>query len=168
MRKLLLLIPMMALMVRFDLWAEPSPEPVRASPAFEVQIMEHKAEECEIELEVESMEFDKGFDLLCRCIEAESGNQSFLGKRLCTDVVLNRVASPDFPDGIEGVINQANQFSVVSNGMIDQVIPTEETIEAVLTEMNEQIDTEILYFQAGGFSQFGEPAYRVDDHYFSK
>ena len=83
-------------------------------------------------------------------------------------MILNRVASEAFPDGIEAVINQEYQFSVVSNGMIDQVIPTEETIEAVIMEMNGRIDEEIIYFQAGGFSQFGEPAYQVDKHYFSK
>ena len=148
-------------------WAEPSPEPVRASPAFYVQI-EQKAEENEIELEVESMTYDRQMDLFFRCVEAESGNQPELGKRLVADVILNRVASPDFPDGIEAVITQENQFKVVSNGAIDRAVPSEETITAVLTELNGRIDTDIIYFQAGSYPAYGTPAYQVDAHYFSK
>ncbi len=148
-------------------WAEPLPQPVQHEAAFEVQIMKAKPE---IELEVEKLEekFDKQIDLLCRCVEAESGNQSLLGKRLVCDVILNRVASEAFPDGIEDVINQPGQFGVVANGSINTVVPSEETIAAVMTELNERIDTEVLYFQTGGYSKFGTPFDKVGDHYFSK
>ena len=148
-------------------WAEPLPEPVQHEAAFEVQIM--KAEP-EIELEVETMTegFDKQIDLLARCVEAEAGNQSLLGKRLVCDVILNRVSSEAFPDGIEAVINQPGQFGVVSNGAIDKAVPSEETIQAVMTELNERIDDGVLYFQTGGYSKFGTPFDKVGDHYFSK
>lgn len=171
MKKLLfLMIPIFGAYLTINgLWAEPSPEPVRASPAFTVEIG-HKAEANEIELEVESMTegFDKQIDLLARCVEAEAGNQSLLGKRLVVDVILNRVASPDFPDGIEAVINQPGQFGVVSNGAIDKAVPSEETIQAVTRELNERIDTEVLYFQTSNYSKFGTPFDKVGDHYFSK
>ena len=160
-------IPLFLLICKHDLWAEPKPDKI--NPAFYVFISE-KAAEPEITLEVETMTegFDKQIDLLARCVEAEAGNQSLLGKRLVVDVILNRVSSEAFPDGIEGVITQPGQFAVVANGSINEVIPSEETMQAVLTEMNGRIDEEIIHFQAGGFSQFGEPAYQVDKHYFSK
>ena len=164
-RLFLLTIPIMALMVRYDLWAEPEPPKVKACT------VEIAKTEPQIELEVETLEndsFDRQIDLLCRCVQAEAGNQSALGKRLVCDVILNRVASETFPDGIEDVIYQDGQFGVVSNGSIDNAEPTAETVEAVLTEMNGRIDTEILYFQTGGYSQYGEKAYQVDKHYFSK
>ena len=166
-RTVILLTVMAYGMCRYDLWAEPKPEEI--NPAFYVFISE-KAAEPEITLEVETMTegFDKQIDLLCRCVEAESGNQSVLGKRLVCDVILNRVASEAFPDGIEDVINQPGQFGVVSNGAIEKAVPSEETITAVLTELNERIDDGVLYFQTGGYSKFGTPFDKVEDHYFSK
>ena len=160
-------IPLFLLICKHDLWAEPKPDKI--NPAFYVFISE-KAAEPEITLEVETMTegFDKQIDLLCRCVEAESGNQSVLGKRLVCDVILNRVSSEAFPDGIEDVINQPGQFGVVSNGSIGKAVPSEETITAVLTELNGRIDTEIIYFQAGSYPAYGTPAYQVDAHYFSK
>ena len=148
-------------------WAEPLPEPVQHEAAFQIEI---KRAEPEITLEVETMTegFDKQIDLLARCVEAEAGNQSVLGKRLVCDVILNRVASEAFPDGLEAVINQEGQFGVVSNGAIDKAVPSEETIAAVLTELNERIDSEVLYFQTGSYSKFGEPYEKVGDHFFSK
>ncbi len=154
-------------MCRYDLWAEPRPEEI--NPAFYVFISE-KAAEPEITLEVETMTegFDKQIDLLCRCVEAEAGNQSILGKRLVCDVILNRVNSEAFPDGIEDVINQPGQFGVVANGSINTVVPSEETIAAVLTELNERIDSEIIYFQTKGYSEYGTPVTQVEAHFFSK
>ena len=47
-------------------------------------------------------------------------------------VVLNRVWSDKFPDSIEEVIYQKNQFSPVSNGRFDKVEPDEDCWEALL------------------------------------
>lgn len=169
-RALLITIPLMGILVANGWWAEPDPS---RETAFQVSINHKAAGEPEITLEVETLEekedgFDKAIDLMARCIEAEAGNQSSLGKRLVADVILNRVQSEAFPDSIEGVITQPGQFGVVANGSINEVTSSEETMQAVLTEMNGRIDEEIIYFQAGRFSQFGEPAYQVDKHYFSK
>lgn len=53
---------------------------------------------------------------LSRVITAESGNQPLEGKMAVGNVVMNRVASPIFPDTIEGVLAQKNQFSTYKNG----------------------------------------------------
>ena len=48
---------------------------------------------------------------LSRIINAESGNQPLEGKIAVGNVVLNRVASPRFPDTVYEVIFQRNQFT---------------------------------------------------------
>ena len=53
---------------------------------------------------------------LSRIIYAESGNQSLEGKVAVGNVVLNRVASPQFPNSVYSVIFQRNQFTPASNG----------------------------------------------------
>lgn len=49
-------------------------------------------------------------DLLSRVIGHESGNQPLLGKIAVGNVILNRVASPSFPDTVYDVVYQKNQF----------------------------------------------------------
>lgn len=105
-------------------------------------------------------------NLLYRCVEAEAGNQSDEGKRLVADVILNRVKSEDFPDTIEGVISQKNQFSVWANGSIDRVTPSESTIAAVKEEFKKQLNYDVLFFNAIGY-MYGEPWKKVGAHYFS-
>ena len=49
-------------------------------------------------------------DLLSRLIYAESGNQPLEGKIAVGNVILNRVASPSFPNTVAEVLSQPNQF----------------------------------------------------------
>lgn len=99
------------------------------------------------------------------CIEAEAGNQSELVKRLCTDVIINRMHDPDWADTIRGVITEPHQFSVWSNGSLMKAVPTEETIEAVNKEIEKQISSDIVYFNSIGFIH-GEKWEQVGDMYF--
>lgn len=59
-------------------------------------------------------------DLLARLVEAEANGESYAGKVAVAYVVLNRVDSDGFPDSITEVINQAGQFTPVSNGSINK------------------------------------------------
>ena len=104
--------------------------------------------------------------ILARCVEAEAGNQDILGKRLVVDVILNRVDSPLFPDDIVSVIYQDSQFSVVDNGMIDIVEPSETTLEAINLELEHRTDSTVLYFCTGGFHSWCTPDYQHGAHYF--
>ena len=106
-------------------------------------------------------------ELLAMCVEAEAGNQGDLGKRLVVDVVLNRVDDPDYPDTIDAVIMQKNQFSVVGDGRIWQMIPAESTYAAVRAELEHRTNYEVLFFTAEGFSKYGTDWQKVGDHYFS-
>ena len=104
--------------------------------------------------------------LIYYCIEAEAGNQSELVKRLCVDVIINRMHDESWPGTIYGVITEENQFSVWSSGALLEAIPTEETIAAVNMEFEKQISNDIVYFNSIGFIH-GAKWEKVGDMYFA-
>ncbi|MBO0962200.1 cell wall hydrolase [Neobacillus sp. MM2021_6] len=63
-------------------------------------------------------------DLMARLVHAEAVGEPYAGKVAVATVILNRVASSEFPNSISGVINQiANghyAFTPVENGQINQ------------------------------------------------
>lgn len=126
-----------------------------------VDMMEETPDDLEVELWTDSLEY-----LAC-CVEAEAGNQSELGKRLVCDTVLNRFGSGEY-ETLYDVINEDNQYSVVSNGSILNVTPSEETYRIVAEELDNRTNTEVLYFRTGQYHTFGTPLFKEDDHYFSK
>ena len=87
---------------------------------------------------------------LARIISAESQGEPLEGKLAVGTVVLNRVASPDFPDTIYGVIFDTKwgvQFTPVANGTIYQE-PTPESVEAAkLVLEGARAAGNSLYFQ---------------------
>jgi N-acetylmuramoyl-L-alanine amidase len=106
-------------------------------------------------------------ELLAACVEAEAGNQGLEGKRLVADVILNRVEDPDFPDTIEGVITQPYAFTSYWNGMVSSVSISDETFQAVSMELEERSNTELLFFTAYAYGEYGTPCFQKGDHYFS-
>ena len=113
---------------------------------------------------------DEELELMAAIVHAEAGNQDLTGKRLVADVVLNRVNDEAFPDTVEDVIYQKNQFSPVANGSLAKAYDhlTPDDYEAVRLELGERLDYEIIYFTAGHYTRYGVPAYQHGDHYFSK
>lgn len=67
---------------------------------------------------------------LSRVIYRESGNQSLEGQMAVGNVVLNRVADPAFPDTVEGVLAQKNQFSTYKSGVLRKTEPSATSIIA--------------------------------------
>ena len=67
---------------------------------------------------------------LSRLIYAESGNQPLEGQMAVGNVVLNRVASPIYPNTIEGVLAQKNQFSTYQSGSLAKRTPNESSVIA--------------------------------------
>ena len=57
--------------------------------------------------------------MLAKCIHAEARGEPYVGKVAVGAVILNRVASPDFPDTIYGVIYQPWAFTAVHDGQIN-------------------------------------------------
>lgn len=111
---------------------------------------------------------EEEFELFQRVVFAEAGNQGFKGKQLVADVILNRLASEQFPDTLEGVLLQENQFACVTTGAIYCYALDEESKQAIITElMLERQNEEILFFRTEKFSEYGTPAFQYGDHYFS-
>ena len=69
--------------------------------------------------------------LLAKIAMAEAEGEDTEGKAYVIMVVLNRMLSDEFPDTIEGVIFQDNQFNPVSNGRFDSVEPNDDCWSAL-------------------------------------
>ena len=87
---------------------------------------------------------------LSRIICAESGAESMSGQIAVGNVILNRVESSQYPDTVEGVVFDTKygvQFQPVSNGRINSVKVTAETIRCVDRALDgEDYSNGALYF----------------------
>jgi len=141
----------------------PTPTP---TPPIQLHII-HNNDEVVTEPEINEDELK----MLAQLIQAEAGNQSYIGKVLVADVVLNRVESPKFKDQntIEEVIFAPGQFSVVRNGGFKKAESQicEECYRAAKSEMTCSVryNEGVLYFGTGKFN--GKDFFKEDDHWFS-
>lgn len=124
---------------------------------------------------IASMDWDEDDSyMLCKIAMAEAESEGVEGKALVMLVVLNRVWSEEFPDTIEEVIFQKNQFSPVANGRYDEVEPDKECYEALemiqFEHWNESQDA--LYFESKSDSKWHsenlEFLFKYGRHYFYK
>lgn len=73
--------------------------------------------------------------LLARFLDAAVGGPEVSGElRLCTgEVVLNRVASPEFPDTLEGVLSERSMFPLSQRPeALEGRMPSQESVQAAL------------------------------------
>lgn len=107
-------------------------------------------------------------ELLAQLVHAEAGNQSFEGKCLVAEVVLNRVESPDFPDTITEVIFQDGQFSVAYNGRLEKAAWSvdEEDFEAVSYAIEFHEHKNLLYFNCNTQVAGTGKLFKVGGHWF--
>lgn len=90
---------------------------------------------------------DEDYQVLLRIVQAEAGICDPKGKILVADVIINRVLSGKFPDSVKAVVYQPSQFQPVSNGTINTVKVTAETIECVDRALaGEDYSNGALYF----------------------
>jgi len=93
---------------------------------------------------------------LARIICAESGAEPMEGQIAVGNVVLNRVASREFPDTIPGVIFDrvdAVQFEPVENGTVYDS-PAESSVEAAMRVLDgEEAVEDVMYFYAPALSR---------------
>ncbi len=86
---------------------------------------------------------------LARIIEAEAGAEPFLGKIAVGEVVLNRVASEEFPDTIYSVIfdnEHGVQFTPTVNGAIEKEPDKDSIVAAKLVLDGARVGKNLLYF----------------------
>ena len=111
-------------------------------------------------------------DILLKVSMAEAEGESTEGKALVMRVVLNRVANDEFPDSIEEVVMEENQFSVTrEDGRFYTVVPSEDchlALEMVLHGWDESQGA--LYFEsenkAGWHSRNLEYLFPLGGHRF--
>ena len=106
-------------------------------------------------LEDEKSWNNKDSDILLKIAMAEAEGEGTEGKALVMKVVLNRVASKDFPDSVEGFVFQSGQFEpVLDDGRYWNVEPDAECYKALyMVQCENWDDTEgALYFSRTGSS----------------
>lgn len=74
---------------------------------------------------------EEEYNILLHIVAAEAGGCDVYGQILVANVIFNRVNNNRFPDTIEEVVFQKNQFSPVTGGMLWKVEVTDKTVEAV-------------------------------------
>ena len=108
--------------------------------------------------------------LLTGMAYAEAGNQPDEGIKAVISVALNRKDDPDFPDTIEKVITQKNQFTTYKNGSIDSEIQEgiPKNIETIAKqELKSKSYPSLYYFSATNYHEYGKPWDTIGDHYFN-
>lgn len=112
---------------------------------------------------------DAEFDLLCRCVQAEAGNQSHYGKQLVVDVILNRADLSG--QTITDVITAPRQFSSYTDGGMEKARGhvSEDTIQAVNEELESRANYEVIAFRRDKFHDNSnwKDWEKVEEHYFS-
>lgn len=111
--------------------------------------------------------------ILARIAMAEAEGEDTEGKALVILVVLNRVWDDSFPDTIEEVVMQDNQFSPVANGRYDRVEPDGDCWDALELVMNGWDESEgALYFESRSLSTWHQRnlkyLFKHGNHYFYK
>lgn len=74
---------------------------------------------------------EEEYNILTHIVAAEAGNCDVYGQILVANVVFNRMDDKHFPDTVEKVVFQKNQFSPAMRGTIWKANVSETTIEAV-------------------------------------
>lgn len=106
-------------------------------------------------------------DLIAIVTMAEAEGECEEGKRLVIDTILNRVDHDRFPNTVKEVIYQKNQFSSMWNGRVDRCYIQDSIVELVKEELEERHNSDVIFFNAGGYSAYGTPLFQVENHYFS-
>ena len=110
-------------------------------------------------------------DTLCRIVMLESGGESDLGQQAVTEVILNRVVHPYYPNDVLNVLSHVDcgyvQFSTWKNRNSKKATPSQQVKENVLLVLSGQ--TNILPYETVYFSR--KPVNKriqahIGDHYF--
>jgi uncharacterized protein YraI len=75
-------------------------------------------------------------DIFRRTVMAESGGEPYAGQAAVAAVILNRIASPNFPNTMHGVIFQPYQFTPATTGQIWNVTPSQSVKDACQAALN--------------------------------
>ena len=98
---------------------------------------------------------------------AESEGEPEYGQRLVIDTILNRLDDSRFPNAIETIIYDTNQFDIFNNGRFNNAEPTERIYKLIREEKTHRTNSQVLYFNSIGFNDWSRPLEQFGGHYFS-
>ena len=101
-------------------------------------------------------------ELVAQVTMAEAEGEPEEAQRLVIDTILNRVDSDRFPDTVEKVVYGKNQFSVMWRCSVK-----EKFVDMVEEELLERTNSDVLYFRASYYHDFGRPVVAYGNSYFS-
>ena len=109
-----------------------------------------------------SLTFEE-MDLLESIAMAEAEGEDVIGKALVMRTVLNRVQKHS--ESVSEVIYKPNQFALDRMG----IKPSEDCHEALNMILEGWDESQgAIYFNAGHYSEYGEPLFKYGGHYFSR
>lgn len=92
---------------------------------------------------------EEEYNILIHIVAAEAGGCDSIGQILVANVILNRVKNKSFPNTIQGVVFQKNQFSPVLNGTLWSTKVTDQVKESVNRALaGEDYSQGALFFSA--------------------
>lgn len=134
----------------------------------EVQVVEAPVEPEPVELIQKEPLSEEEINLIALVVMAEAEGESEDGKRLVIDTILNRVDSERFPETVEGVIYQRNQFTSIWNGRADRCYVRDDIYQLVREEMYSRTNYDVMFFTANNYGAYGTPMFAIGNHYFSR
>lgn len=106
-------------------------------------------------------------NLIARIGELECGGESDLGQQAVFEVILNRVASPEWPNTVHGVLSQKGQFTTWKNVNSRRAAPSDRimnNLNIVLNGGSNIFPSYTVYFSRG--PQNKRIQAHIGDHYF--
>ena len=110
---------------------------------------------------------DEDIDLIALVTMAEAEDEPEYGKRLVIDTILNRIDSKYYPKTASDVIYQRSQFTSMWNGRVDRCEVRSDIRQLVVEEINNRVNSEVIYFTEGYYADYGTPMFIVGGHYFA-
>ena len=114
---------------------------------------------------------DDEFDILCRIVMLESGNQCDLGQQAVTEVILNRVLHSYYPNDVISVLSHVDcgyrQFSTWKLRNSKNATPTDrvkQNVNMVLSGQTSILPYETVYFSRKAANKRVQE--HIEDHYF--
>lgn len=141
---------------------------LREEKETETTTQEETTTESKIRCEWLGTEFTQSeYELLCRTVYCEAGNQDMRTQSMVCLTILNRLAS-GYADNVTDVIYAKNAYEVTTWKDFEERMWTTQVEEAVnwaLRENNHPSD--MYYFRTDYYHSFGSPYMKSDDLYFS-
>ena len=110
----------------------------------------------------------KDFELICRTVYCEAGNQDIKTQEMVALTIMNRVKSKRFPNTVKGVVYQKNAYAVTNWKDFSSRKWTKQVEKAVKrAAKSKKHPKDMFYFRTDYFHKFGKPYMVSGDLWFS-